>query len=387
VLVTHGDWPRVTSDSPEHPTASSAGVPDVAPAPEAEADGLGWLGDDEYEITARPDHERRRTVGISDLHKITGLHEISAFKKILERDGQGSAPSELHERLSRVPRREVGDAAALGMNAPDGPQRSDESGRHRAFPMPGAADSEGGHAGRPETGRLRRLGSGEVERSSPSVVYLHCDVYDRPFCLRTQFTYIIGRDAASSVCLPDAAVSKRHAVVVFDKDAFYIEDARSLNGTYVNGRCITRIALRQGDFVDIGPFHFQVLIAEEGAAAPELTTDPMADTRQLPSLPGAISSRLGPTDVAELLLFIHRTGRTGVATVRCDRWAGRMFVDQGEVLHARAGRVIGDEALRIILGIDTGELHFADEPVRVRRTVTGGTFDFIEAALEDVIEP
>jgi hypothetical protein len=218
------------------------------------------------------------------------------------------------------------------------------------------------------------------------VTYLICDIYDRPFKLDPEFTYVIGRDENVSICLPDDSVSRKHATVLFEQGSFIIEDARSLNGTYVNGRCITSTRLRSNDVIQIGPFLFRVLTTGEGDPAPNCGVSLSSDTRHLPSLPGPLSCRLAPTDVAELLLFINRTQRTGVITLRYDRWSGRLVVQAGDVVHARAGKAVGDEALAILLKVDGGYFHFSEEDVRIKRTVEKSTFEHIELALQDVVE-
>ena len=232
----------------------------------------------------------------------------------------------------------------------------------------------------------RRPGPRRQPPPAPAITYLVCDVYDRPFKLDRQYTYVIGRDENVSICLPDESVSRTHATVLFQKGSFIIEDARSLNGTFVNGRCITSTRLRDKDVIQIGPFLFRVVGAGENDPAPSCGVKLDTDTRRLPALPGPLSCKVGPTDIAELLLFIHRTQRTGVVTIRYERWAGRLFISRGEVVHCRAGKKTGDEAMMTLLRIEGGTLHFSEEAVRVKRSVKRPTFQYIEEALQDVVE-
>jgi pSer/pThr/pTyr-binding forkhead associated (FHA) protein len=62
----------------------------------------------------------------------------------------------------------------------------------------------------------------------------------------------IGRGFAADLRLDDAAVSRRHAVIVVDDAGAVILDDRSANGTYVNGRCVARAELHDGDVVVVG---------------------------------------------------------------------------------------------------------------------------------------
>jgi adenylate cyclase len=69
-------------------------------------------------------------------------------------------------------------------------------------------------------------------------------------------TCCIGRAETNQVVLASEKVSRRHAVINAEgARAFHILDLGSNNGTFVNGRRITRaMPLQDGDAVDIGPF-------------------------------------------------------------------------------------------------------------------------------------
>lgn len=67
-------------------------------------------------------------------------------------------------------------------------------------------------------------------------------------------TTTIGRHPESDIFLDDVTVSRRHAEVHRDGDTVSIDDAGSLNGTYLNRTRIESSALRTGDEVQIGKF-------------------------------------------------------------------------------------------------------------------------------------
>ena len=70
---------------------------------------------------------------------------------------------------------------------------------------------------------------------------------------------VIGRSPDCEVFLDDVTVSRSHAVVVRDGDAYSIEDQGSLNGTYVNRRRVDRARLDDGDEVQIGKYRMTFL--------------------------------------------------------------------------------------------------------------------------------
>lgn len=64
----------------------------------------------------------------------------------------------------------------------------------------------------------------------------------------------IGRHPESDIFLDDVTVSRRHAVVRRVGVGHQVEDAGSLNGTYVNQTRVEDTALADGDEVQIGKF-------------------------------------------------------------------------------------------------------------------------------------
>ncbi len=66
----------------------------------------------------------------------------------------------------------------------------------------------------------------------------------------------IGREVTAAICLDDVTVSRKHAVISSNEGLHTIEDAKSLNGTYVNAVSVTSQKLSHGDEIQIGKFRF-----------------------------------------------------------------------------------------------------------------------------------
>ncbi|MCL2881364.1 MAG: FHA domain-containing protein [Coriobacteriia bacterium] len=64
----------------------------------------------------------------------------------------------------------------------------------------------------------------------------------------------IGRNPQAELFLNDRTVSRDHAVIKRQGDAYTIQDAGSLNGTYVNDNIVDSAELEEGDVVQIGTF-------------------------------------------------------------------------------------------------------------------------------------
>lgn len=93
----------------------------------------------------------------------------------------------------------------------------------------------------------------------------------------------IGRDPSNDVVLPDAMVSRRHAVIEYRGAQYYIRDCNSSNGSLVNGDRVSERSLRDGDLVAIGTARllFRDDLAAEEAGA-KVVLHPSAPRQQCP---------------------------------------------------------------------------------------------------------
>jgi transcriptional regulator with GAF, ATPase, and Fis domain len=81
-----------------------------------------------------------------------------------------------------------------------------------------------------------------------------------------QAEFYIGRDAANSLCLSDALISRQHALIRAEGTEFRIVDLNSRNGTFVNAVPISERVLETGDRIQIGDSLLLFLLEEDDAA-------------------------------------------------------------------------------------------------------------------------
>jgi pSer/pThr/pTyr-binding forkhead associated (FHA) protein len=74
-----------------------------------------------------------------------------------------------------------------------------------------------------------------------------------------------GRHPDSGIFLDDVTVSRRHAVFRREGDTFTVEDAGSLNGTYVNRDRIEKVQLKDSDEVQVGKYRLVFFAGHESA--------------------------------------------------------------------------------------------------------------------------
>ncbi|MEK7704044.1 MAG: ATPase, T2SS/T4P/T4SS family [Myxococcota bacterium] len=115
----------------------------------------------------------------------------------------------------------------------------------------------------------------------------------------------IGRVMGNDVVLPKANISKRHARILCGDQGFVVVDAKSTNGTFINGRRIAEPHdLDSGDKIFIGEFALEVVAAGErsGTAPPP------------PPARGAAEHRATDED--------EESAGTGKAVLDDDAWGG-----------------------------------------------------------------
>ena len=65
---------------------------------------------------------------------------------------------------------------------------------------------------------------------------------------------VIGRAGEADLILPDAAISRIHAIMRSVNGSIIIEDNDSTNGVFLNGLRVSKSVLSEGDFVSAGPY-------------------------------------------------------------------------------------------------------------------------------------
>jgi uncharacterized RDD family membrane protein YckC len=96
----------------------------------------------------------------------------------------------------------------------------------------------------------------------------------------------IGRDPSNDLVLPDALVSRRHAVIECRGNQYVIRDCNSSNGSLVNGDRVTEHPLKDGDLMAIGTARmlFREVEAEESAG--KVVPHPSSPRFQCPACQG-----------------------------------------------------------------------------------------------------
>jgi len=79
---------------------------------------------------------------------------------------------------------------------------------------------------------------------------------------------LVGRSRDCDICLQDSSVSRRHADISYDGSRWSINDLASENGTYLDGRPITRAVLPQNSNIQFGSSGPVIWLKIEGIEIP-----------------------------------------------------------------------------------------------------------------------
>jgi len=91
--------------------------------------------------------------------------------------------------------------------------------------------------------------------------------------------FLIGRSPSCQLRPMNPLVSRQHAAIEDEGDAFLLRDLDSRNGTLRNGRLVSEaVPLRDGDRIQVGPMSFTVSIVaiEDAPDEPSSTEDQVA---------------------------------------------------------------------------------------------------------------
>ncbi|MDC0747900.1 sigma 54-interacting transcriptional regulator [Polyangium mundeleinium] len=199
----------------------------------------------------------------------------------------------------------------------------------------------------------------------------------------------IGRGAsrvASRICeggvrrldlrLPDATISKTQGRLVRSGDTWVFEDAGSRNGSYVNDRRVTKIALSDGDFIELGNviLRYRAGLPSSPTSAADLELD-TPEARGLQTLVPPLAdeldalARIARAPIPVLLLGESGTGKEVLASnihTRSGRAGPLVAVNCG----ALTASLLESQLFGHVKGAFTGAIR--DEPGYVRRA-DGGT--------------
>ena len=111
--------------------------------------------------------------------------------------------------------------------------------------------------------RPRVRAAAEIGRLQPMRVNLDVLEFGRTRAYEGRPPFEVGRGGELDLVLHDPEISRRHARFESRNGVVYVDDLKSSNGTFLNGRRVTEaIEVREGDAVDVGTTRLHVRTVE-----------------------------------------------------------------------------------------------------------------------------
>jgi diguanylate cyclase (GGDEF)-like protein len=178
--------------------------------------------------------------------------------------------------------------------------------------------------------------SQSVHRTSAQLTVISGPNIGRAFSLPAGET-VLGRGRDAHVFIDDAGASRVHArIMVTEEGRYVVEDLKSRNGTFVDGRRIERQELNSGDRISIGSgvmLSFAILDAQAERVAHQLYESSVRDALTRAHNRRYLLERLG-SEIA-----FSRRHKTPLSLIMFD-------VDHFKAINDEHGHLTGDEALR-----------------------------------------
>lgn len=156
----------------------------------------------------------------------------------------------------------------------------------------------------------------------------------------------LGRRPENDVVFDNMVVSGHHCA--FDLEGVadvYVEDLHSTNGTYINGKMITRQQLHDGDVIAIGNFRIQYCASSQAAAPMNATTSFQALPEATPAARARFQVVSGSSAGLEVPVVkaVTTFGKPGTAVIAVSHRRDGYYVAcmEGESQPTLNGRPIG----------------------------------------------
>ena len=110
------------------------------------------------------------------------------------------------------------------------------------------------------------------------------DIYEIKFGV-----YPIGSEKGNKIIVPDKAIDGRHAILIFYRDGFWVEDLNSKSGTFINGAKVSgRAAYSPGQAIRIGSC---LMIVQPSAAVTQMISSKQkaAESQQIRGKPSQVN--------------------------------------------------------------------------------------------------
>ena len=214
------------------------------------------------------------------------------------------------------------------------------------------------------------------------------------FDLKDTFRVAIGRHHSNDVQLRSNRVSNYHAEILNEVDGLLLRDMGSTNGTYVNNESVRRHRLKTGDCIRVGNFQITVRLIPRGRSASDVANPFSVGTignilpfqRTVSATHLTVSRDRLDTTLPDLLIQLASHAATVMVLIRNQSDAGRIYMEEGRIVHCEAGPVRKLKALHRLIALQKGRYEIFDFPqeASVPTTIAGQTELIVLEAMQQI---
>jgi hypothetical protein len=210
------------------------------------------------------------------------------------------------------------------------------------------------------------------------------------FDLSEKFRVAVGRHHSNDIQLRSRRVSSYHAEILSEVEGLFVRDLESTNGTFVNDEAVRRKKLSSGDEIRIGGFTLTVRLVprDGGEGEPESPREPFPAG----SVGNLLPFRTPPPEhqrpdmtLPDLLNELSRARRSGVVAIRLQHDEGRIYLEEGAIVHCEYRSLRRQKALYRLLALERGTYEIQEPPsAAVPRTIDGTTEDLVVEGMQQI---
>jgi len=196
-----------------------------------------------------------------------------------------------------------------------------------------------------------------------SLIFVEGPEKDRVVELSDAAEIVIGRGPKCDIRLSDEEASRRHCRILCREGKYFIADAESKNGTFVNGRPVAEVELQDNDVIEVGNSHMRFVVGpdEQEATAVHVEKEEKKDPligRVLAEY--RIERRLRKGKFSIHYLAVHQqTGARVVLKILAPHLGKREEIVQRFIREARTGKEMNHPNVVQTLGAARqGQLYF-----------------------------
>lgn len=161
---------------------------------------------------------------------------------------------------------------------------------------------------------------------------------------------IIGRSEDADIHLNSPTVSRKHAQILINNDNIFILDLNSSNGTYVNGKRVTKAQLHEGDIFSIGTYKIKLISLSQHDTEFFRRLKENAEKDALTGL----YNKSSITKILETMLTEAKYTKQLVSIAMID-------IDFFKIINDKYGHLAGDAVLRDITKLFSSQLRSSDK--------------------------